>query len=251
MVSIALYAKKEKILNVSVNTWYKYTRLIGITSKTPRCLKKQKTGIRADKPHRFWHADVTLFRTTDNIKAYIYFVVDNYSRAILSWRVSLKLSAATRLDTIREAHKRYISTDINCSSAEDVHLIVDGGSENNNSTVDEYINSPGISIKKIIAQHDVIFSNSLVEAVNKIVKYRSLFLHNIPDICALEKHLEKFVPLYNDIRPHCSLKGLTPSEVLAGLRPDNPNHLKSVNLKGGIRLSHDKDNIKCTVCSEK
>ena len=47
MVSIAFYARREKILNVSVNTWYKYARLIGITSKTPRCLKKLRIPVKS------------------------------------------------------------------------------------------------------------------------------------------------------------------------------------------------------------
>ena len=247
LVSIAHYARRNNLLNISIHTWYKYSKLIGISKSLPRCFKKQRTGVRALYPHQFWHADVTIFRTLDNTKAYIYLVVDNFSRAILSWRVSLKLSAGTRLDTIREAYERYICSDINDSSP-DVRLIVDGGSENNNSIVDEYINSPVISIKKIIAQRDIIFSNSMVEAVNKIVKYRSLFLENIPDIHALQRHLEKFVPVYNDIRPHCSLKGLTPSEVLEGLRPDNTEHLKSVNLKADKAEKLLETDIKCTEC---
>ncbi len=121
------------------------------------------------------------------------------------------------------------------------------------SDFDEYINSPGISIRKIIAQQDIIFSNSMVEAVNKIVKYRSLFLDSIPDINALQKHLEKFVPVYNEMRPHCSLKGLTPSEVLAGLRPDNRGHLKSVNLIGigEKRILANQHVVTCSECLEK
>jgi hypothetical protein len=88
----------------------------------------------------------------------------------------------------------------------------------------------------------------MFEAFNKIVKYRSLYLENIPDIHALQKHLEKFIPVYNDKRPHCSLKGLTPSEVLAGLRPDNPDHLKSANLKIEKTEKVLKQEIKCTEC---
>ena len=243
VVSIAHYAKRNNFLNISVHTWYKYAKLIGFSSRPPRCMKKRKAGIRANMPHQYWHADVTLFRTVDNVRAYIYFVIDNYSRAILSWRVSLKLSAETRLETIKEAYEKYIHDPSN-----NVELIVDGGSENNNFTVDEYVNSPGISIKKIIAQQDIIFSNSIVEAVNKIVKYRSLFLYNIPDINALQKHLEEFIPVYNEKRPHCSLKGLTPNEVLSGLRPDNRVHLESVSLKQKNRPVKEPVLIKCTEC---
>jgi len=243
IVSIAHYARRAGLLNISIHTWYKYAKMIGISTKPPKCIKKRRTGIRAIMPHQFWHADVSVFRTMDNVKAYIYLIVDNYSRAILSWRVSLKLSADIRLDTIKNSYDKYIH-----DPSDDVQLIVDGGSENNNSIVDEYISSPFVSIKKIIAQQDIVFSNSMVEAVNKIVKYRSLFLYNIPDIHALQKHLERFVPVYNDIRPHHSLKGLTPSEVLAGLRPDNPDHLKPVNLKVDKPVKVLKQEIKCTEC---
>ena len=61
------------------------------------------------------------------------------------------------------------------------------------------------------------------------------------------KYLEKFIPDYNE-RPHCSLKGLTPSEVLAGLRPDNIDHLKSVNLIADKTYNSIKQEIKCTEC---
>jgi len=48
--------------------------------------------------------------------------------------------------------------------------------------------------------------------------------------------------------PHCSLKGLTPSEVLAGLCPDNIEHLKSLNLKPDKTEKPLKQEIKCTEC---
>ena len=61
---------------------------------------------------------------------------------------------------------------------------------------------------------------------------------------------DELVPVYNDVRPHCSLEGLTPSEVLAGMRPDNPDHLKSVNLRADKPVKLLKPEIKCTECSE-
>lgn len=76
-------------------------------------------------------------------------------------------------------------------------------------------------------------------------------IDSIPDIHALQKHLEKFVPVYNEVRPHCSLKGLTPAEVLAGMCPDNPDHLNSVNLRSARQEKVIKHEIKCTECSEK
>ena len=244
LVSIYYYAKRNNILDISIHSWYKYSKLLGMSKRVPKCLKKRKTGIRALCPHQLWHADVTVFKTLDNLKAYIYLVVDNFSRAILAFDVSLNLSASIRLNSINDAYTKFI---LNSNNKNNVHLIVDGGSENNNSVVDEYISS--VPINKLIAQRDIRFSNSLVESVNKIIKYRSLFLHNIPDIHALKKHLDEFIPVYNNIRPHVSLNGLTPTEVLNGLDPDNQNHLKSVNIRYNSRDSHKNRPVSCTVCS--
>ena len=96
--------------------------------------------------------------------------------------------------------------------------MVDGGSENNNQQVDSALAEPTVSIRKIIAQKDIHFSNSIIESVNKIVKYRQLYLYDIPDFRSLEKHLDRFVPVYNNIRPHISLGGLTPKEALLGIK---------------------------------
>jgi len=35
----------------------------------------------------------------------------------------------------------------------------------------------------------------MIEAVNKIVKYRHLYLYDIPDIKSLKKRLDEFVPI--------------------------------------------------------
>jgi transposase InsO family protein len=251
VVSIYYYAKKNNILNISIHSWYKYCKLLGLSKRIPRCLKKRRLGVRASFPHQFWHADVTVFKTLDNVKAYIYLIVDNFSRAILAWDVSLNLSASIRLDSTKDVYNRFILNSgnnfNNANDDNDVHLIVDGGSENNNSVVDEYIST--VSIKKLIAQKDIVFSNSLVESVNKIIKYRSLFLHNIPNIDALKKHLDEFIPVYNNVRPHVSLNGFTPNEVLTGFNPDNTEHLKAMNIKSYNRVSHKNSPVSCTVCS--
>jgi hypothetical protein len=94
-----------------------------------------------------------------------------------------------------------------------------------------------------------LFSNSLVESVNKIIKYRSLFIHDIPDINALRKHLDEFIPVYNNIRPHVSLNGLTPNEVLTGFDPNNPECLKYMNIKSDGRNFHKNNPVSCAVCS--
>ena len=135
--------------------------------------------------------------------------MDNFSRFILNYQVSEKVSAEIRMQSIKQAYEQYIVI-----SGEDVRLIVDGGVENKNNTVDDYISSEKVSVKKLIAGKDIHFSNSMVEAQNKIIKYHYLFKHNFRDIHELRKLLNWIIPDYHYERPHHSLKGLTPYEAL-------------------------------------
>jgi hypothetical protein len=58
---------------------------------------------------------------------------------------------------------------------------------------------------------DVHYSNSLIEAHNKILKYTYLYRMAIPDGDQLGIILPKIVDDFNN-RPHISLGGLTPNE---------------------------------------
>jgi len=99
---------------------------------------------------------------------------------------------------------------------EPVELIVDGGPENNNHIVNTFLNSEGVDITKSIALKDILFSNSMVEAANKLLKYRYLFPKDVQDGEQLKFLLEKSIHDFNEVRPHGKLGGLTPSEAYSG-----------------------------------
>lgn len=120
--SIAFDSLRNGSLPLSLNTWYKYSRRLGITRPKPNDRRKKSVeGIRAQRPNQIWHADITRFVTADNVAYFIYLVVDNFSRRILSWRISDKVSALTRRETIGDAAKDLKNGD------EHVLLITDGG----------------------------------------------------------------------------------------------------------------------------
>ena len=152
-----------------------------------------------------------VMKTLDGIKSYLYFLMDNYSRLIINWRAELRVSGRIRLETIEEAYHKY-SPD----SGEDIILLVDGGVENNNNEMESFIQSDEINLRKLIAQKDIRFSNSVIEAQNKLIKYRYLFKQDFRDIHELRKGLEWIVHDYNHNRPHISLQGLTPNEAATG-----------------------------------
>ena len=92
----------------------------------------------------------------------------------------------------------------------------DGGVENNNLLVDQYLNSKRRHIRKLIAGKDIRFSNSMVEAQNRLIKYQYLFKHPFRDMKELKILLDWIIKDYNHIRPHHSIGGLIPFEALQG-----------------------------------
>ena len=100
-----------------------------------------------------------------------------------------------------------------------VKLIVDDGVENK-GLLTQYVNQTPVLINKLVALKDIAFSNSMVEAVNKQMKYDYLFKRDFTSY----KHVKQFLKEYaiNDYnnRPYSALFGLTSYEVFNGMQPD-------------------------------
>lgn len=200
--SVALHALRNNLLPLSLNTWYKYVNQFGWARTRPDIRrKKNSVSIRADRPHQLWHADITVFTTANQVKQYIYLVVDNFSRKILAWKVADVVSATVRRETINEALNLV-------SVTQPLVLITDGGPENK---LQHFLKAIGKPVRHSVALVDVHFSNSLVEAHNKLIKYQYLYRMNIDDEFQLQQALRQVVEDFNN-RPHISLDGLTPNE---------------------------------------
>ncbi|MDH5399301.1 MAG: DDE-type integrase/transposase/recombinase, partial [Cyclobacteriaceae bacterium] len=237
IVSLCYYAIRKGLLSASPATWYKYNKLLGIRKHAFKRRNPYRKGLKATYPNQYWHADITIFKTLDNVKHYIYLVVDNFSRKILSWEMAGRVCGETRMQTLKEA---WIMT----KPEKQVELIVDGGPENNNHTIDRFISSTEVDMKKSVALKDIVFSNSMVEAANKLLKYRYLFSGNIEDGDQLKTVLEKSIYDFNEVRPHGKLGGLTPSEAYQGQNVPisfDPEALRT-------RIKENRGNTGCTKC---
>lgn len=124
-------------------------------------------------------------------------------------------------------------------------MIVDGGSEYQGE-VNEF-NRVDHRIVKLIAQKDIIQSNSMVEAINKHIKYYYLFKKDLNHYNETVKYLMKSIPDYN-LKPHGALFGLTPFEVLEG---EVPSRDKFKEQKEQARKERLKQNMKVECCEKK
>ncbi len=170
------------------------------------------TPLTATAPFHILHMDVTLFKTVNGVKHYLYLIRDNYSKAILACKAATNYSSTIAKETLQQVLEKF-----SVMNSEGT-LITDGGAENNGALT-QWLNKTGILWKKIIAQVDIIQSNSIAEAANKILKYRYLFPNPIADTEELVKVLDNALTDYNHM-PQKNLYGLTPDEVLNGNIPD-------------------------------
>ncbi len=221
---------------MSLQSFRNYTNLFYPRIKLPKNKKNQhRIGIRATKPFEKLHMDVTIYRPLDNTKVYIYFIVDNFSRKILSWKTSLKIKADISFDNLKQACLE------NNLFNNETELIVDGGSENKGAVDGFIVNHK--NWKKIIAQKDIIFSNSIVEAVNKILKYQYIFKRSFSDFADINNNLGSFVDDYNN-RPHSVLK-LSPNDVALGKTFDKDKYKEKLKEARAKRIKENKACDKC------
>jgi putative transposase len=97
-------------------------------------------------------------------------------------------------------------------------LITDGGPENQIDLPD--------NIDHQVAQVDIHYSDSMIEAHNKIIKYNYLYIYNVnsrPE--RVRELLPGFIDSFNN-RSHISLDGLTPNEAYSKVELNN-NELRS------------------------
>jgi len=115
------------------------------------------------------------------------------------------------LENLKEVIERY--------NLNDFTLFSDDGSENKGS-VSAFASTSQYRINSVIAQIDTSFSNSVVEAVNKIFKSNYWPRDFSGQLNKALEIISEMVHDYNYIRPHGSLSGLTPDEALTKVSPE-------------------------------
>ena len=228
--------RRDGVAAFTLSTFYKYVSLLHL--KRTRATKRRKnhhTGIRATAPLQILHADSTVFKTADNHKNYIYLIQDNFSRTILGYRVATECKARFSFDNLAAVRQQYLIP----AGIESCQFITDDGPENASPVKELVVQATGPVITHLIAQCDIEFSNSMIEAANKQLKYRSFYHQHIPDHEALVQYVREAVQEYNN-RPHHVLDGLTPLEVLNGSTYDKSVDQQQVRLAKTIRITENK-----------
>lgn len=249
IVSIAGEALRKNKMVASLYSWYKYARLWQISKKVPG-KRRKLIGIQSTYANEYLHVDTTFYEILEGKKVSISFVMDNYSKMILGFHVSTR----NTFDLVIKSMGAALKTISKHSKHSTPILVTDGGKENHNKQVNEFIariaKRKKIKITKIRALKDIRFSNSPVEAVHRTIKSRYLKGKKFESLKALNNYLKWAVKDYNECRPHNKHRPRTPYEVYFDipLGFDERKRVKAA-IKRRVRNNKNTQCAQCTGCN--
>ena len=239
--TLARLAERMGKVFASPSTWYRLVRIHKWRRLRQRVHPaKPKVGIRATRANEIWHVDTSLIRLVNGGRAYLHAVIDNYSRRILAWRVLDHFEPAVTAQLFLDASKSM--------AGGKPTVLVDGGSENYNPAVEEVIES-GL-LKRVLAQTEIVFSNSLIESWWRVLKHQWLFLHELDSTTTIEKLVTFYVEQHNTYLPHSAFRGQTPDEMYFGTGEDIPKQLQESRLAARKSRMEANRAQSCRVCED-
>jgi transposase InsO family protein len=219
--TLALLAQRLGKVFASRTTWYRLVRRFQWRRPRKRLHPSQpKIGIRAGRANEIWHVDTTLLRLLDGSRAYLHAIIDNFSRRILAWKVAARFDVTATAELLVHA-----AAPLNDQQPT---LLADAGVENFNSAVDRLVQS-GV-LKRLLAQTEIAFSNSLIESWWRTLKHQWLYLNSLDTIATLKKLVDFYVKEHNARLPHSAFRGQTPDEVYFGTGRQVPEQLEAARL---------------------
>jgi len=234
--TLSLYAQRAGYVFASATTWAKLVRQRGWRRPRRRVYpEKPKTGIRAAYPNEYWHIDVTVIRLLDDTKCYL---IDNFSRRLLSWRLARRLDPVTTCEILKEAGNSLQRTPT---------VVADSGVENVNTGVEQLI-SDGV-VRRVLAQVEVSFSNSMIEAFWRSLRHQWLYLHSLESFGQLEQLIDFYVREHNTQMPHHAFVGQTPDEIYFGRVDGVRGHLTAARHQARRARMEANRGESCRACA--
>ncbi|MBK9386477.1 MAG: transposase [Planctomycetes bacterium] len=242
--TLAMLAQRMGRAFVSAQTWYRLIQRNGWRRPRKKVHpSRPRNGIRATKPNELWHVDTTIIRLLDGTKVYLHAIIDNFSRRILAWRANDRFEVASTAILLNEAAAGRTEKGV------PPKLLSDAGVENLNGGVDQLIES-GL-IKRVLAQTDVTFSNSMIEAWWRVLKHNWLFLNTLDSLATVRRLAGFYIEQHNSVMPHAAFSGQTPDEMYFGTGSEVGAKLEAGREESRKRRMESNRAASCGACSAK
>lgn len=192
----------------------KRRRRVPVTTFSEHWMHKYPNLIRGIVPmsaHQLWVSDITYIRCSENRHGYLSLITDAYSRKLVGYHLSKKLTTEGCIMALKKALRQLPN------GSRLIHHS-DRGCQYCSFEYTALLKSNNIAIS--MTQSGDPLENAIAERVNGILK-NELLEEIFSNLRSARKCVQEAISIYNNIRLHSSLNMLTPQEA----------HLKNGELK--------------------
>lgn len=169
--------------------------------------------------NELWSSDITYLFCLEQF-FYIVFIMDVYSRRIIGYSIADNMRAENNVTALKMALETRGITDY---SQQLIHHS-DKGTQYASDSYTEML-----ELYKIrISMCNEVYENTHIERVNDTIKNQYLKRMEINNRRELEKKLDDVIKTYNEIRPHQSLKKMSPVQY--------ETHIKQIKKENRIKM---------------
>ncbi len=165
-------------------------------------------GVEMVRPNQVWSTDITYIRLAHGF-GYLVAIIDWYSRAVLSWRLSNTMDSGFCCEALDEALARYGTPEI---------FNTDQGSQFTSEAFTGHLAAKNIAIS--MDGRGRALDNVFVERLWRTVKYEDVYIKGYETMRQAQEGLRIFFEYYNCGRQHKSLNYQHPWDVYIGKGAD-------------------------------
>lgn len=221
----------EDGFNVSPNTVHKYRQQMGLKAvlalKAPYTSAKAKEnpihsyklkGVDIDKVNKVWSTDITYIKVKGGF-VYLAAIIDWYSKAVLSYRVSNSMDTDLVMSVLNEALLLYPKPEV---------FNTDQGSQYTSYIHTDTLKQNGITISMNGTGRSV--DNICIERFWRSAKVEKIYLNEYESVSKLKEDVKDYIEFYNNKRFHESLDYKKPMEVyFNSMKINEQNKLSQFN----------------------
>jgi putative transposase len=166
-------------------------------------------GLAITRPNQVWAMDLTYIPMARGF-VYLAAVVDWFSRRVLAWKLSITMDVSFCIEALEEALSKNEKPEV---------FNTDQGSQFTSEAFTGRLKENGIRIS--MDGRGRWRDNVFVERIWKSIKYEEVYLHAYGSVSEARARIGRYIEFYNSMRPHSSLKALTPDRVYFNRLPES------------------------------
>jgi putative transposase len=199
----------RNIVYLSPSTVYRILVNAALNNKwtKPACEPKKEGFDQPNRVHEHWHTDISYLNYKGTF-VYLICVLDGYSRAILSWDISIRMESYDVQIVLWRAADKYLQAD----NPNNSRLITDNGSQ---FLTKEFKNTlKYFSIKNVRTSVNHPQSNGKIERFHGTIKSEKIRSMPILNLEQMKSEIGEWIDFYNNERLHSSIQYVAPMDVM-------------------------------------